>query len=136
TRASIDYGRQISAVELIHALDTVHRLGREVAQFMEDYDVLLTPTITAPPIPLGKLAPHNPSLDDHRANVFAYAAFTPMANITGQPAMSVPLAQSSDNLPIGVHFTARFGEEATLFRLASQLEEAQPWSKRRPQIFG
>jgi amidase len=136
TRASIEYGREISAVDLIHALDTVHRLGRESARFMRDYDVLLTPTTASPPISLGKLAPHNPDLDDHRANVFGYAAFTPVANFTGQPAMSVPLAQSADNLPIGVHFTARFGDEATLFRLASQLEQARPWSERRPEIYG
>ena len=136
TRASIEYGRRISAVEMVHALDTVYALGRKIARFMEDYDVLLTPTMTAPPIPLGELAPHNPDLDAHIANVFGYAAVTPMANITGEPAMSVPFMQSPDNLPIGVHFTARFGDEATLFRLASQLEEARPWSQRRPEIFG
>jgi amidase len=136
TRASIEYGRRISAVELVHALDTVHGLGRKMARFMKDHDVLLTPTMAMPPIPLGQLAPHNPDLDAHMANVFGYAAFTPLANVTGQPAMSVPLAQSADNLPLGVHFAARFGEEAMLFRLASQLEEARPWSQRRPENFG
>jgi amidase len=136
TRASIDYGRRLTAVDLIHALDTTHRLGREAAQFMRNYDLLLTPTMASPPIPLGVLAPHNPDLDAHMANVFSFSAFTPMANVTGQPAMSIPLHQSADNLPIGVHFTARFGDEATLFRIAAQLEEARPWAKRRPPIFG
>jgi amidase len=70
TQASIEYGRRISAVELIDALDTVYGLGRKIARFMEDYDVLLTPTMAAPPIPLGQLAPHNPDLEAHTANIF------------------------------------------------------------------
>jgi len=61
-------------------------------------------------------------------------AFTPIENITGQPAMSVPLFWNSDGLPVGVHFSGRFGEEATLFRLAAQLEEARPWKGRLPPV--
>jgi Asp-tRNA(Asn)/Glu-tRNA(Gln) amidotransferase A subunit family amidase len=61
-----------------------------------------------------------------------YAAFTPLFNITGQPAMSVPLHWNAQGLPIGVHFAGRFGDEATLFRLAAQLEEAAPWKDRVP----
>ena len=58
--------------------------------------------------------------------------FTPLATITGQPAISLPLSHNAENLPVGVHFAARFGDEATLFRLAAQLEEAEPWAARRP----
>jgi amidase len=136
TRASVEFGRGMSAIDLIDAITATHRLGRIVARFMRDYDVLLAPTLASPPIRLGVLAPNNPNLDEHIENIFNFAAFTPMANVTGQPAISLPLCQSGDNLPIGVQFTGRFADEATLFRLAAQLEDAQPWADRRPQIYG
>ncbi len=136
TQASIARGRGMAAIDLINAITATHRIGRVVARFMEDYDVLLTPTLASPPIPLGLLAPHNPDLDAHVENIFNFAAFTPLANVTGQPAISLPLCQSRDDLPIGLQFMARFGDEATLFRLAAQLEEARPWADRRPQMYG
>ena len=136
TRPSIEFGRTVSAIDVINALNTAHRLGREVAAFMADYDLLLSPTTASPAIPLGVLAPHNPDLEDHIANIFGFAAFTPMANVTGQQAISLPLAESADGLPIGIQFAARFGDEATLFRIAAQLEAARPWIGRRPAIFG
>ena len=63
-----------------------------------------------------------------------FAPFTPICNATGQPAMSIPLYWSDEGLPIGTHFIGRFGDEATLFRLAAQLEEARPWKHRRPPV--
>lgn len=68
--------------------------------------------------------------------VFAFIPFTPVFNVTGQPAMSVPLVWNDAGLPIGLHFVARFGDEATLFRLAAQLEQARPWFDRRPPVCG
>ena len=61
-----------------------------------------------------------------------FVPFTPICNITGQPAASIPLSWNADGLPIGTHFAARFGDEATIFRLAAQLEEARPWADKRP----
>jgi amidase len=92
-------------------------------------------TITPPP-EIGLLDPSNvPAREFNRrqARIFGY---TPPFNITGQPSMSVPLGMSSDKLPIGMMFTGRYGDEAMLFRLAAQLEQARPWIDRKPPIWG
>ncbi len=104
-----------------------------VAQFMAKYDVILSPTLAAPPLALGRinLTPGVPFPEwGQRAGMFS--PFTQMANFTGQPSMSVPLGMSGDGLPIGMLFTGRYGEDALLYRLAGQLERAAPWSGRRP----
>jgi amidase len=95
---------------------------------------LLTPTLAEPPLPLGAFdsPPDNPLHGFYRAAMFA--CFTPVCNMTGQPGMSVPLFWNFANLPVGSHFIGRFGDEATLFRLAAQLEEARPWANRHPAI--
>jgi amidase len=123
-----------SAADYIHALMTLQRLSRDVARFFLDYDVLLTPTLAEPPVLLGTFdaPPDNPLQALERAA--AFACFTPLCNMTGQPGMSLPLFWNADNLPIGTHFAGRFGDEATLFRLAAQLEEAKPWADRRPPV--
>jgi len=95
---------------------------------------LLTPTLAEPPLPLGSFdaPPDNPLHGLYRSGQFA--CFTPICNMTGQPGMSLPLFWNADNLPVGTHFIGRFGDEATLFRLAAQLEEARPWAGRRPAV--
>ena len=125
---------QFSAADYIFAMQTLQAVSREVARFFQDYDVLLTPTLAEPPVPLGTFdaLPDNPMLGFERAILFA--SFTPICNVTGQPAMSVPLFWNDENLPVGTHFIGRFGDEASLFRLAAQLEEARPWADRRPAI--
>ena len=87
-----------------------------------------------PPVPLGTFdaPPDDPLGALWRA--VAFVPFTPVANITGQPGMSVPLTWTRDSLPVGAHFVGRFGDEATLFRLAAQLEVARPWAHHRPPI--
>jgi amidase len=123
-----------SASDYIHALQTLQTISRHVARFFLDYDVLLTPTVAEPPVLLGTFdsAPDNPLQGFERSASFA--CFTPLCNMTGQPGMSLPLFWNEDNLPVGTHFTGRFGDEATLFRLAAQLEEARPWADRRPPV--
>jgi amidase len=123
-----------SATDYIHALMTLQRIGRDVARFFLDYDVLLTPTLAELPVLLGTFDPpaDNPLQPFERAA--AFACFTPLCNMTGQPGMSLPLFWNEDNLPVGTHFAGRFGDEATLFRLAAQLEEARPWSGKRPPV--
>ncbi|WP_163999698.1 amidase [Pyxidicoccus caerfyrddinensis] len=114
----------------------LQRFSRLIARRFEDVDVWLLPTVTEPPAPLGTFAAPP---DEPLAPLFRAAAFTPycpMANMTGCPAMSVPLHWSPEGLPVGVQFIGRFGDEATLFRLAAQLESAHPWTHRRPAVFG
>jgi len=98
------------------------------------YDLLLTPTMAIPPTKLGAFqsTPDDPM--KWLGVALAFTAFTRIQNLTGQPAMSVPLFWNQNNIPIGVQFAGRFGDEATLFRLASQLEQARPWKDRKPSI--
>jgi amidase len=136
TLSSVEYGRRTTALDLYAAQRTCNFISRSVGAFFHDYDVLITPTVATPPPQLGYLNQNDPSLDPlgWLDKVFTVVPFTPLFNATGQPAMSLPLAQSSDGLPIGVQFVARYGDEATLFRLAAQLEQALPWASRRPRV--
>ncbi|MCA9929619.1 MAG: amidase [Anaerolineales bacterium] len=122
-----ELSQQHTPADYLLAVQVLQGISRHVAAFMRDYDLLLTPTLAQPPLPLGSFAhtEDNPMAGFETA--VAFAAFTPIANATGQPSMSVPLYWNSDNLPIGVQFTGCFGDEATLFRLAGQLEMERPW---------
>ena len=135
TRAYADAGRGVSAADYLLAVEELQRFSRTVAAFLTDVDVWLTPTMSEPPARIGEIAaaPGDPLRAIARgARTVAYPAV--VANITGNPAMSVPLWWNEDGLPIGVHFLGRFGDEATLFRLAGQLEAARPWRDRRPPV--
>lgn len=134
TWAIYEIGREFSASDYLTALRTIQSASREVGKFFADYDVLLTPVLAEPPVNIGTFdAPEsNPMQAWER--IVEFAPFTATFNATGQPAMSVPLYWNRDNLPVGTHFVGRFGDEATLFRLAAQLEEARPWATRRPLI--
>jgi amidase len=148
-------GRKTSAGTYTQAVQTLHESGLDVAPFFDRYDLFLTPTLAEPPLPLGKLRPKPleelavqllGSLnaggllralvepDEVTRYLFDFIPFTPLANATGCPAMSVPLYWTDEGLPIGLHFLAAFGDEATLFRLAAQLEEAQPWRDHIPPL--
>lgn len=134
SRVMIEIGRKRSAPEYLLAVQTLQIFARHIAQFMNDYDLLLTPVLAEPPVPLGTF---NATPDDAMAGMKRsglFSPFTAIQNMTGQPAMSVPLYWNADGLPIGVQFAARYGDEATLFRLASQLEAARPWINKRPTL--
>jgi amidase len=150
-------GTQITAAESSRAIRLLQRSAREIGRFFEDYDVLLNPTLAMPPLVTGALQPKGvealamrvlgrlnagslinalAGIEALADQIFEFVPYTPLFNATGQPAMSVPLHWSDEGLPIGVHFAGRYGDEATLFRLASQLERARPWSDRIPPICG
>jgi amidase len=135
TWAMYEMAQGRTAGDYLCTVETLQRVARQFCGYFVDVDVLLTPTLAEPPLPLGSFdgPPDNPLFGLLRAG--AFVPFTPIANITGQPAMSVPLTWSDGGLPIGSHFIGRFGDEATLFRLAAQLEEARPWAARRPRVW-
>ncbi|RJP33821.1 MAG: amidase [Actinobacteria bacterium] len=134
TWALVEMGKGFSASDYLMAVTGLQGITRDLARQAADYDLWLTPTLAEPPVPLGTFEspPDNPLYGIVRAAGFV--PFTPICNITGQPAMSVPLYWNGEGLPIGVHFIAKFGDEATLFRLAAQLEEARPWADRHPPV--
>ena len=115
------YSRTL-AVEMHGALARINRVVRQTARAWRNVDVVITPTLSRPPVRLGVLRTDSDDLPSALAAVFSYCAFTPLFSASGQPAMSLPLAKSRDGLPIGVQCVARFGDDATLFRLAAQLE--------------
>lgn len=130
-----EIGKQVSAPQYLMMVKEAQALTRRVAGFMETHDVWLTPTLAAPPIPLGLIDVNERDPIKAFGPALDYVPFTPIQNLTGQPAISLPLAMSATGLPIGMMFSARFGDEATLFRLAAQLEEAAPWKDRHPPIW-
>lgn len=147
-------GGAMPAVEYARAVRLMQQVSREIAGFFDRYDVLLTPTVATPPFPTGALQPTPKEqnllnmlgrlgsgrafrwagADQMAEKVFDWIPWTPLANATGQPAMSVPLCWNQQGLPIGVHFIGRYGDEATLYRLAGQLERARPWFDKRPRL--
>lgn len=151
--AMLVIGEVLSAADVTWALDMQAQVAARFDAFMERYDVLLMPTLAAPPVPIGALALkksevaqieilarlRNGAMIRKAAQtiaegLFDWLPYTPVFNFTGQPAMSVPLYWTQDDLPIGVQFAARLGDDAALYRLAAQLEAAQPWFSRRPPI--
>jgi amidase/6-aminohexanoate-cyclic-dimer hydrolase len=116
------------------AVSTFQQLGLTLAKFHQKYDLILSPTTGKPPVELDVLSLSPKDFQTYSKEIGEFSPFTALFNMTGQPSMSVPLYWSPDGLPIGVMFSARFGDEATLIRLASQLEMAKPWAQKRPQI--
>ena len=127
-------GRRISAPEYLAHVQVLQQMTRKVARFFKDHDVWLTPTTAMAPVPLGTFAYSGGDPFAVRRRMASFTPFTYIANATGQPAMSVPLHWNGAGLPLGSQFVARFGDEATLLRLAAQLEAARPWASRRPPV--
>ncbi len=125
---------EISAPEYLLAIEDIHRLTRDIANFFTDYDLWLTPTVGQPPVPLGTFEFEDGDPYKLRRKMASFVPYTYIANATGQPAMSIPLYWNEESLPIGSHFLGRHGDEATLFQIASQLEEASPWDNIRPPV--
>lgn len=136
TLGALMLSRQVNGAAVFRGLQDLRRLSRLILQQFEAFDVFMSPVMAAPPPLIGTISPAtmDPVEVDRRQNLLF--PYTPIFNATGQPSISLPLAMSDAGLPIGVMFTARYGDEATLFRLAGQLEKELPWSTRRPPLYG
>jgi amidase len=135
TWALAEMGRSLTTVQALSAQAWLYDGARRVAEWWAGgFDLLLTPTLGEPPPPLGEFvsSPDNPLGALLRSG--AFCPFTPPFNVTGQPAISLPLAETAGGLPIGVQLVAAYGREDLLLRVAAQLEQARPWAGRRPAV--
>lgn len=123
-----------SSSDFVAATWAIHRVGRAVAPFFDDYDVLLTPTVSAPPPLIGELDITSEDVDAYLAKVFSWIPYTALANQAGLPSMSVPLYWGKSGLPSGLCFTAARGADLLLFGLAAQIENVASWHNRRPSL--
>ena len=148
------FGTVLKASDYVRALRYLQSTSRQIGHFFENYDVLLTPVLNQPPVKIGALKPSANEVSQLKliarsgatwvlkamgiikplaAQTFEFIPWTPVFNVTGQPAMSVPLYWNETGLPIGMHFVGKWGDETTLFRLAGQLEKAKPWFDKAPE---
>ena len=126
--------RKTDSSQYARAMNTLHLVGRAVADFMAGYDVILQPTCAQPPLSLGILDMEREDQSVMFRQMISFIPYTGIYNLTGQPSATIPLHWNDAGLPIGTMFTTRFGDEATLFRLAAQLEQAQTWKDKFPPL--
>lgn len=137
TRGAVSYAEQISGADYLQAIEVVHAFGRRMAHFLTQSDVLVTPTLAAPPAPVGQLKPDNEDFLDYRTGpggVFEYSPFTAVFNASGQPAVSLPLHWTEGDLPVGVHLAMPFGADEALMSLSAQIEAAAPWWGKQQEL--
>jgi amidase len=134
TIASAHNAQRATATDYVAAQLSAFAISRGLASFFETCDVFLCPTLCAPPLRIGEINSMSEDLSHIAPILRHYMPATSMFNMSGQPAMSVPLAWNAAGLPLGMMFASRFGHEATLFRLAAQLEQERPWRNRLPPV--
>ena len=134
-RAQADFAKLFTSIDYARALASVAQFRRAVqAWWTEGWDLLLTPTLAAVPVPIGTFANNAEQPMAPIARAGAFVPFTPAWNTSGQPAISLPLHWTAQGLPVGVQLVAAYGREDVLFRVASQIEQAHPWAHRRPPV--
>ncbi|WP_304190613.1 amidase [Phenylobacterium aquaticum] len=134
-RRGFEAGKRITGQQAFWGFQQLRLMNRQILAAFESFDVYLTPVMSTPAPRVDWLDPRMSDTKDFDKRQAATYATTPPANFTGQPSLSLPLWQSQDGLPIGMMFTGRFADEATLYRLAGQLEKELPWKDRRPPIW-
>ena len=136
-RGAVVHAESLSPLRYLEAVGDIHAFGRQMAAAFSGYDILLSATLAEPPAKVGRFAHTTTDYLNYRVGpqgIFAYSPFCAVFNASGQPAASVPLGQSKDGLPIGVHLAAPYGSDEELIALCAELELAQPWAARRPSI--
>ena len=136
-RGAIAYAKGISGADYLQDVGTIHAFGREMAAAFDDYDILLSATLAEPPAKVGRFNHDREDYENYRigaGGIFDYSPFCAVFNASGQPAASVPMHWTDDGLPVGIHLAAPFGADATLIALCAELEQAQPWADRWPQM--
>jgi amidase len=123
-----------TSADYLLAWQKLQECCRQFAAFFDRYDIWLTPTLAKPPVPIGYFSYSYETRFQHIERLGHFTGFTMISNASGHPAVSLPLHWNEDGVPIGVQLTGRFGDEATLFRLAGQLEQARPWTDRHPPV--
>jgi amidase/6-aminohexanoate-cyclic-dimer hydrolase len=134
TLASAHNAQSQTATDYVAAQLSAFQISRGLAEFFETCDLFLCPTLCAPPVRIGEINPMSEDLSHIMPILRRYMPGTSMFNMSGQPAMSMPLAWNKAGLPLGMMFAARFGDEATLFRLAAQIEQTRPWKDKLPPV--
>ena len=137
TRGAIRLADTVSGADYLASVNEIHAFGRRMARIFLDCDVLISATLAEPPAKVGRLKPDNEDFMDYRTGpegVFAYSPFTAAFNASGQPCVSLPLHWSADDLPVGVHLAAAFGEDETVMALSAQLETAAPWAPKQQSL--
>jgi len=129
--------RNVTATELFESKATLKRIAVEMDELLGEWDLLITPTANVPAPPVDYIDPNDPSFDSRSwvREIFKFCSFTALFNATGHPAISLPLGWTSEGLPIGVQLVAPMADEARLFRIGRQLEQAMPWAQRRPEVY-
>jgi amidase len=125
-------GRELGAAAYLQSRAWLGMWARRMAEWWGDHDLLLTPTLGAPPPQLGWFTAAGP--EEEGARIASFIPYTAQFNLTGQPAISLPLHWTPSGLPVGVQLAAAYGREDILIRIASQLEQAAPWSERHPPV--
>ena len=134
TLASAHNAQSQTATDYVAAQLAAFQISRTLAEFFETCDLFLCPTLCAPPVRIGEINSMSEDLSHIVPILRRYMPGTSMFNMSGQPAMSMPLAWNKAGLPLGMMFAARFGDEATLFRLAAQIEQTRPWKDKLPPV--
>jgi amidase len=134
TWAMASVAEQMHAVDYAQAIAASAAFTRRLSRFWEDHDLLLTPTLGEPPPLIGELEPPADDPFATQAHTASLVPFTTHFNVSGQPAISLPLHVNGSGLPIGIQLVAAYGREDLLIQIAAQLEEAAPWSDRRPAL--
>jgi Asp-tRNA(Asn)/Glu-tRNA(Gln) amidotransferase A subunit family amidase len=130
----LERGRSFTAQDYVKARHVFDLAAVEVARMHQTYDVILSPTVAQPPVPLGRLSLSPDNIGDYARAIAAFSPYTALQNQIGVPSMSVPLISNAEGLPLGMMFSAPFGAEELLYSLAAQLEQARPWKDMRPPV--